>query len=837
MAIPIIGRSGAEPVVETQLLPTPEVDLPPPDSVPEAKPVLDEQRLAALLEHPHPLVRNFVLERFLHEPDPARHMERIARLIDDPEPSVAVTALRGAAETQHAPALEQIVARFGQASGEVAAQAASALARIAPDRLVEEVKKRSRLDDLAYFQTMTALARSESPGAVEYLGRSMNRAGALPAERRAALYSAVLLGGSSELSARVVSLAVSDSRSNEGPTPARVALASIGSLPPSMARVESADTVFLAAKEMVDASQGWLSPEEREALEDAIKKKNAGKALATLVPFLDREPTQGIDADQASIVRRRKAFLKALLDQREAVATLDANLAAIFVSAGIGAAQLVALATIAADQSPGVVALAKNMSLEPAALIALSTSELASRFAQEGERRMRQFCGVLSQDAVVRLEVLEKILTAIVEAGGGTVLIDSAASSEQEVFQAAALRSLIKKPSLAESIAREALERRPLEEGPARLALTVAARVGTERLALTIGRRFFDLRKVARHHLADAVIHLGDLRLIPLIESRAFPGEPEEIAWAMLSLLRGDPVEGRLKEALDRHTSGPAPREIGETDDGIRVPLKCKRCTEELVYEVKRIYVDPKSDAPDGDPAYVGDVACKACGAVDQFEATSEAVQLMSESMLRLLGAARAGMAETPRVIPRSIRIAGKELGLSRALREADRGVQESPDSIRARLRRARLRLVLWRSSAREDAEKVLEIDPRSPEAAMLLGGTLAQKGELEKARDELVRALGLLEAEEQPRLYESDEKNLRLEVEDALVEIEENGVEIPAEVDIEDARRRRDTRLEKQAQRMEELELRMRVEAGQARQKTRSKHESERPAFLRTKD
>jgi hypothetical protein len=50
------------------------------------------------------------------------------------------------------------------------------------------------------------------------------------------------------------------------------------------------------------------------------------------------------------------------------------------------------------------------------------------------------------------------------------------------------------------------------------------------------------------------------MRVLPLLESRAYPDEAEEVAWSVLSLIGGKPAEGRLKEAVERTLAGASAR-------------------------------------------------------------------------------------------------------------------------------------------------------------------------------------------------------------------------------------------------------------------------------------
>lgn len=835
MAIPIIGRGGTTETKTDRLqLPTAELDLPLPDAVPEAHRVIDVEQVQRLLSHSSEIVRNLMVDRIGRLPEGKSLADKLIPLVGDATDRVAADTIRLLGSFEHSAAIDSIEKRFESASGEVAAEAATALGRLAPDRLLEAVKRRSRLDDHAYVQAMTALARCESPAALDYLGRSMNRAGAIAPERRAALYSVALLSGSAELCARVIGMALSDSRSEERPgevSPARAALASLAGFAPAHAAQSVGGALLENLREPIGERLPGVPADRIEAMEQALRKKQLGTAIDALAPLLARSTPGGISEEQGSVLRRRRGVLKALIDQKDAIERLPPEAGALFVMVAIAQAELVSLASSAASDSPAVITLSKLLATSPAEVAALSQADLKARFESEGERRMRQVAGILSNEAVYGQATLEHFLNALVEAGGAAPLFDAAVGSKQEGFVSEAVRALVAHPSIAEPVIREVLERRPLETEPTRLALIAAARLGTERLSLVIARRFYDLRQAARFALVEAIVQIGDVRLRPLLESRGFPGEVEEAAGVMLAVLAGEPVEGVLKEKLERIQTTAAPTLLGETEEELRLPLRCKRCDETLTYGVKRVFLDPKSESEDGDAIFAGDFACKACGGVDTLATTPMAAQLMSESMLSMIQAQREGAPIVPRVIPRTTRIAGKELGVAAALREAEKMVVESPDSIRARLMRARIRLMLWRKSAREDAEKVLSIDPRSPEGLLLLGGALAQERQLDQARDRLADAYRLLEGSEEPRFYESDERGIRQEVEDALLELEEMEIQLPADLSLDAARERRTAEMERYAQRLAQAEQRMRGERGGP---GRPAATESRPAFVK---
>ena len=798
MSIPIIGQSRTDVSSEPARLPRVELALGSPRDAPPAQPVRDRAGWAALAQHPVPMIRGLLLEHVARSREPAPWAEVLLTIATEGQGPLAERALETLGELAYAPAAELAEARFKASEGQVAAAAAVVLGRVDAARLLEATRARPRLDDVAYVQTMSALARSEHEPALDWLGKSLNRAGALSPDRRAALYSAVLLSGRTDLCARVIGLAVSDSRAETAPDqvpPARVALSSIAGLPPMMASPEAAEGVLSGLLEAAQRTDRAPYGVDAAALARALEARDVAGVLELLAPMVSLESAQDETADRASVLRRRRGLLAALIAQKASIAQLPADAAAVFLAAAYSAAELISMSARPVAMSPVLAPLSKILGAEVAELLAMDGAALEARFTAEGERKMRQVAGALANDPLWSAPVLDTWVGALVRAGGGAVVFEAAATTKQEAYTGAAIRALTASVEAGEESAVEALERRPLEDRATRLALALAGRLGTERLVRAIARRYYDLRELARAALADACVHTGDPRLTPLLESRAFADEPEELGWAMLSLLGGAPLEGTLAAVVARYEANGGPAQLGEEEEGIRLPLRCKACGEVGSYSMVRVYMDPKSKENSGDPAFAGDVQCRACGADDQLEATPSAVSLMMDSMMRLLSEQRAGVppSSMPRVLPRSTKFLGREVGLAEALRLATKDAEASPGSIRAHLRRGRLRLALWRRGARQDAEAALGIDARSPEALLLMGGTFAQTGDFAGGLPHLVAAYERMLATDEPRLYEADAEALLDEIEDAILELEDLDVTIPDSVDLTRARARRD--------------------------------------------
>jgi hypothetical protein len=444
------------------------------------------------------------------------------------------------------------------------------------------------------------------------------------------------------------------------------------------------------------------------------------------------------------------------------------------------------------------------LSLEPKAILEMSPDALKADFEKRTEREMRRILSILSHEPIADAALIERLVVALFAAGHGVALLEAAAESNVESFSLSVLEHSPKVGEKAEAAALEILERRPPAREAAAIALGIAAHLATERLALVIGRRFFALRDLARPQLNEALIRIADPRLLPLIESRAFEDEPEEAALLLTATLADEPIEGKLAQIRDRlmHTA-PNPGDI-------EVDLRCKRCGETLGYRFPAIFVDPSARGKaDGDPAFVGDPICKACGTEDQLEPTETAVRTMTTLMMRYLGAIEQGQTDELRVLPQTTRITGKETGFAEALRILDAEIARSPDSIRSRLRRARVRSILKRKRAIEDVKAVLAIDPSSPEALTAEAQVKLIHADTEGAVSSLAQALHSLGAE--PRMYELDADTAKREVENALVRLEAAGAKLPPELDLKAARLRVQEEAEARAAMREEMMERVR--------------------------
>jgi hypothetical protein len=602
MAITLIGQSAKNERAESKL-PTVELELGSPSSAPEAQRLFDDARLTALAAHPHALVRELVVSR-LDEPKAAdAHRALLEALARDADERVAALALEVLSRFGDARSLELAVERFRAPSAAIAGAAAALLGRLDPDRLLAESKSRPRLDDALHARVMTAYARAESEAVTAELSKALNRAGVLSPLRRASLYAAALLTGQGALAGRVIGVAIDESRlpaddEAAGLLPGRAALVALAGLDQSMASVAVGEQVLASLEASVGRGEAaWTRELDPQPLRVALQKKAWADALQALAPALDRAVPPGASEEQAAVVRRRRGALQALVQARAAIASLPAGAAALFLSAAVSAAELVLLASRRAEDSPSIQTLARFLEVEPSYLLGENAESLAIKLTAEGERRLRQVAGILSRESTYEGGLFDRLLDAVVSAGGAAPLFDAAATSNSNGFVLGVLRALVRFPAQSEAAVVAALEERPLDARRTALALRIGSAIATERVVRAIGRRFYELRAVDRLSLVESVTALADPRLLPALASRAYRDEPERMPFVLTSLVAGAAVEGAVAEAL-ADVEGRA-RDVEE--DGIRVLLACKACGERLSYLFERIYVDPKARGHVGD--------------------------------------------------------------------------------------------------------------------------------------------------------------------------------------------------------------------------------------------
>jgi hypothetical protein len=790
----IIGAGGNEAPV----LPEADVDLPPPTTAPEARFVLTEDAIRGLFDHSDPLVRQYAVEQVVH-----RRLDALASLLVDriaDDPMVAVPAVRGLAELKSTLGVDAMVERFSAASGDLLIALASGLATLAPDRLLPAIKGRGRIDDAAFPGVMSAVAIVRDDDAHAYLDRALTRAGLLHPERRSALYNSALLSGAPRPTKRVLSMALSDSTGEPpeggGVAPSRVALALVAGGSGMAARPEAAPQLWAMTDDTLRSEcEGALAPDAYARLEQALPRRQLDEILDALAPLLDLPPLD-VDPDDdelGTMPERRRGLLEQLVRMKDQFRGLNADAAALFAAASARAVAVMMAVRQGDADSPGVATIVKASEgrLSPALLLDAPEDELAARFREMGARALRPVAVALGRERFRRAGTLRRLARTLLAAEQGVLLFEAAAESPDGRVHEAVVRAAMDQVPAAEAAALELLSASPLDEKAGSFAILVAEELRTERLALVLGRRFYSIRPLDRTMAAQAVLRIGDPRLLPLLASRAYEHEPEETAWVVLAHVFDQPTEGKLGAATERV------RDDVQPTGALQVPMRCSRCGEVLSYAFEQAYVDVEAKDEFGDPAFVGDQVCKACGAEDSLLPTADTAQILTAHMMQLLEAMQTGhLSERPLVAPAQTEVGGRSMGMAKAMRELAEQIDASPDAIRPRLHRARLGLLLRRSTVEEDLARVESVDPSSVEVRALRAHQLNGRGERDAAMEALASVVQDLSRPDEPRLYDApDAATLRSGLEDLMLELSEDGSAVPQGIDLGAAEQRRTER------------------------------------------
>ena len=513
-------------------------------------------------------------------------------------------------------ATETLLDLFAEAKGVRAATLGTAIGRIAPEQLLDRVRARGRLDDEAFPAVATALAVAGGPAVAQYFDKALGRARMLNPERRRALYTAVLVSGDLKLCLRVLGDAVGDSN-QEAPSgsifPSRAAVASSVVSLLNTARLEAGEPLYEQTGQVLqeDAVSG-LDPDQAKELNRALEARMVGDALRALAPLADLPLRDDADEDDdlARLPARRQGLLRALIERAKDIDRLEPAASTIFLTAAAQAAALVVSGGAPEKNSAGIQALSKALETDPEPLSNDSVETLSQRFEALTARQMRRVNTILVREPFRKAPTLQKLAEAVTRAGHGAGLISAAAESTDQTLRGLITMGMARTPEDAETAVLEVLDETQLEPQPAAMAMVLGERLRTERIALAVGRRFFELRQIEKALTAAC----SCIRATPDSFLSSKPGLTRRTRGDGLGhsiFVHGAPVEGRLADALERIDA----LRYGAPRQPLEVELECERCKEVGIYAFERAYVDPEAGADKwGDPAFVGDVICKACG-------------------------------------------------------------------------------------------------------------------------------------------------------------------------------------------------------------------------------
>ena len=799
VAIPIIGETKPSP---KKTLPSPPTDLPSPEEFPALAEIIEDEHLERLLTHENVLVRHFALEQLNTRKD-EKWNPAIVQMLADTDESLAAEATSLIEDRKISAAIDLLLERFENASGELGERAASALGTLAPEKLLPAIQARGRMDNETYNGAIIALSLTESADAESYLDKALNRAGAQKPERKISLFNAALLSGRSRVVGRVLDTAISDTKENEpedGTYPSRVALADFAMLPRRLtAEAEGLEVYDYARERFAEQVRDLLQDDEHRQLEEAFKKKNTGEVFVALQPLLKIE-VEGTKAELEKTAKRRKTFLDELFKRHSAFSEMEPKKSALFLAAATQALSAITNLQTTGDRVLASLATALEYSTTEKDFASLTEEELQNEFAKKSSREMRRVIAMVTRERFERFETLQQITSALVRASHGELLLEAASQVDDPSVHHAVVTAFSRGGEAAEEVLVQNFSDRDIEKNTLMLAAVCAEHLRTKRIAMAIGRRFLALRRMARPNVIRAMIRLGDEALIPVLKSRAFPHETEEAAWAILSLVHGKEQEENVSDATKRILSG---SKTEAENARLRVPLECQACEEVFEYGFDQALVDIEAKDNLGDPAFVGETTCKACGTDDQLTPTDEGAQILTTHMLRFLDAVKAGRSPgAPLVAPAQTTHDGKKLGINAALRALNQDLETSPDSIRYRLNRARILLMLKRKKAEEDIQAALTADPNSIEAKALNVSLAMRDHKFDEAMascSSVVREAR--NADEPPRLYSESSANGILEqLEELMVDLAELGQEVPSDISLDQARQRIVARSEAQA-------------------------------------
>ena len=801
----IIGADGS--TARPKGLEEADVSLPPPGTAPEATHVLSPEDLRKLLAHEDELVRQFAVEQVVQR-ELAELSDGLAERLGDGI-YVATPAVRGLEELGAKAQVAAIEAVFKDARGAFLAACASALGTLAPEKLLPAVQGRGRLDDEAFAGVLSALAITGEEDATAYLDRALTRANVQSPERRSGLYGAALISGHPRLAQRTLGQAIAESEQGAPPEggayPGRAALASVAGAPASFTRVESGKELWRISDEALRREvRALLGDAAANAVEAALPRRDAAALFAALEPATSLELPPPSEETLGTVPKRRQDLLRALIAQRGAIARLDEEASALFAAAAARAVAVIGFAVLGENENPGIDAMVKasdgQLDLE---LLTGPTEALVAKLQDLGERAVRPVVAAMSREVFRKASTRRKLSVALLRAGHGQLVLSAAAEIDDEQVHGAVVQACVEEAAAAEAIVVDALQSRDTDRSTVRFALLIATELRTERIALTLGRRFYQLRAIDPVMTSQAILRTGDGRLVPLLASRSFADEPEETALAVLALATGAEVEGPVAKAVERVRSDAPP------PGPLRVTLRCTNCGETLAYGFRHAYVDVEAKQGTGDPAFVGPMVCKACGERDKLEPTEETGQILTMHMMQFLNEMQAGQVEHPPLVtPGQTEVHGKKVGIAAAFRLADQDVAASPQGVRPRLQRARLGLLLNRDSVEEDLQAVEEVDPSSVESKAMRAQLHQARGELTEAMQTLAEVVRRLLGEDEPRIYDAaDAETLRQSLEAYMLELTDDGIPVPKDIDLSGAEARRREAEQRHAERMQQMQ------------------------------
>lgn len=277
----------------------------------------------------------------------------------------------------------------------------------------------------------------------------------------------------------------------------------------------------------------------------------------------------------------------------------------------------------------------------------------------------------------------------------------------------------------------------------------IAARIATPRAIDYLDRHFEVLYQSMPEFVALALIAVDDPRLNDRLRALTGKGDRDaDWGFAVLAKLHGwdDPPAMAVLAEVEERERKTALR-IESLDQGLRptemsLKLKCRACGHVAHYEVRDIWLGA------GGSAFLpGEIACRNCGALSDFEFTSEAMALLSVEALRIRAFKETPSYSGPRPLVQNVSFNlgdGIPRSADNAIAVLRAAIEEQPDDACRHLRLANFLLTTAHRStaAAESYARCFQLDPTWLEAGLRLAMHRAGHGERRQAFEVLDRGL-----------------------------------------------------------------------------------------------
>ena len=728
-----------------------------PTTYRDSPPIRDQQwRLSdylRLADHKSSRVRYWALAR-MEELDLDISADRLRRLLEDSEASVAATAARLIGDREVIALTDALLARANRAEDTVGAACALSLADLGDHRVVEVLAKRSHIpSDDRDPRVWQALMSVRTPEATELISRAIVK---LPPRGEPSV--ACRLGEA---------LAIADPAAG---------------VPPLVDRwLETPDEaeadVFLdSLLSLVDFPDGAV--ELREAMRSGTAPDEAGMVEAILDVLAETCPL-GPVGELRRACRRGKwsraveslvAVADALAGRRPAGGANRLPLAVVR-TLGARGKRLAGSARRGQDAvGLGLLALQRiDENVREAGLALPDTPEEQVRWLLDDAAATYQIAPlhILGQlrDLTPTDTWVEACIRAIERRAPQASLIADLLGDWRAEAAIPALLALLGSPeddddtdlagsaidalvAIGDPALDAVLERLETAENPALLAdcLDVCRRLPSRRAVEAICRRFEALFVLAPDELIESVELIGAREYVEPLGRELREGEPDaEEAFLMLCEIHGI-ADPRLPAIRERVEEGMRLAEKAMRDpaairrDHLVLPLRCTACRRTYRYVVREVYVDPETPEGEEPQPFIRDhIRCKGCGREDEYAFTPRAiVMVLAELTMMLARSQTEGSPEREEGPVRFARLGlsnGRRMNPRQARQHYETQLAERPDDPALHIGYGNvLRFLRDTDRATAAFRRALELDPRAVEAYAMLGQFAEERGDFDEA-------------------------------------------------------------------------------------------------------